>query len=131
MPQILIENGGQIHSGLRVEIRDYVFGHNVLILKVLVEIVKKFPPAPVIVDEAAQRVDKSAPLKYMSWAAKCVDLNGRGFGGNLEPDRILTIIPLNWIGDPPQLLWTMFYKRLWRFDLFSKWHDELTSIVGC
>jgi hypothetical protein len=33
----------------------------------LVETVEKLPPAAVVVDDAAQRVEKKAPLKYWSW----------------------------------------------------------------
>src|SRR5215467_970246 len=58
MPQVLVENRSQIHSGVRVEIRDHVLGHDVLILEMLVEVVEKLPPPVVVVDDAAEGVDK-------------------------------------------------------------------------
>ncbi|MGB2655318.1 MAG: hypothetical protein WAN62_16180 [Candidatus Acidiferrum sp.] len=39
-----------------VEVADDIFGHNVLIFEVLIEIVNQFEPARIIVDHAAQRV---------------------------------------------------------------------------
>src|SRR5689334_5595549 len=65
MPQILIENRGQVHSGVLVEIRDHVLGHDVLILEMLVEIMEKLPPAAVVIDDAAERVDKKRAFEIL------------------------------------------------------------------
>ena len=65
MAQILIEKRRQIHAGLLVEVRHHILGHDVLIFEMLVEIVDQRPPARIIIDHVAQRVQKSAPLKYM------------------------------------------------------------------
>ena len=67
VPQILIEDRRQVHPRLLVEVRHHVFGHDVLILEVLVEVVEQRPPAFGSSFTTLRSVFSiSAPLKYWS-----------------------------------------------------------------
>src|SRR4051812_19241779 len=65
MTKVLVEDGRQVHSGMGVEILHNVFGHDVPISEVLVEVVNKAPPTAVVIHHAAQRIDEKSTFEIL------------------------------------------------------------------
>ena len=63
--QVLVEDRRQVHAGLLVEIAHHVFGHDVLIFEVLVEIVEQGPPAGIVIHHAAQGIEEERSLEVL------------------------------------------------------------------
>ena len=63
--QVLVEDRRQVLAGLAVEVLDDVLGHDVLVLEAIVQASQDRPPALVVVDHAAQRVQEQGPLEIL------------------------------------------------------------------
>jgi hypothetical protein len=56
--EVLIENGSEVLARLLIEIRDHIFGHDVFVFEMLIEVVDEFEPARIVIHHAAQRIQK-------------------------------------------------------------------------
>src|SRR5438309_12055547 len=65
MTKVLAEDGRKVRSGLYIEISHNVFGHDVPISEVLVEVVNKPPPAAVVIHHAAQRIYEKSTFEIL------------------------------------------------------------------
>ena len=66
MAKVLIEDRRKVHAGVLVAVRDDVFGEDVVIFEVLIEVVEQLHQAASLLTTLRRVLSMRAPLKYLS-----------------------------------------------------------------